>query len=150
MMADTDKRPFMGFDKQNVGRYYEESFVDTKYKDDYYNSIWGRFDILKNNKVLTLDNDYPYARTVMGLSENGRYLYLMIVDGKRPDHSMGLTYHDCAVMLKSLGAMNAMACDQGGSSCMYVENMGGIITRPADSEGIERPIYSHFGISFDN
>jgi len=148
MMVDTDKRPFMAFNKQNKGKYYEESFVDTKYKDDYYNTIWGRFDILKNGEVIKHDRDRPYARTVMGLNEDGTELYLMIVDGKRPDHSVGLTYEDCAKMLKALGADNAMACDQGGSSCMYVNTMGGIINRPADSEGIERPIYSHFGISF--
>ncbi len=147
MMADTDKRPFIGFTKANRATYYEESFVDTEYKETYFNAIWGRFDILKKNKIVQHEVDRPYARTVMGLNEDGTELYLMIVDGKRPDYSVGLTYEDCARMLKSLGASDAMACDQGGSSCMYVKNMGGIINRPADSDGIERPIYSHFGIS---
>jgi len=73
----------------------------------------------------------------------------MVVDGKKPDHSVGLPYEDCAQMLKYLGASDAMGCDQGGSSCMYVESMGGIINRPAESDGVERPIYSHFGISFE-
>lgn len=147
MMKDTDKRPFIGITKSNKASYYKESFVDTEYKDAYYNAIWGRFDILLNGEVVKHDPDRPYARTVMGVNEDGTYLYLMIVDGKRPDYSVGLTYADCARMLKSVGAYSAMACDQGGSSCMYVENMGGIINRPADSDGIERPIYSHFGIS---
>ncbi len=147
MMVDTDKRPFIGFNKENKAHYYEESFVDTKYKDDYFNAIWGRFDILKNNEIIQHERDRPYARTVMGINKEGTYLYLMIVDGKRPDYSVGLTYKDCAKILKALGASDAMACDQGGSSCMYVETMGGIINRPADSDGIERPIYSHFGIS---
>jgi exopolysaccharide biosynthesis protein len=147
MMVDTEKRPFIGFDKMNNATYYEEKFVDTEYKDAYYNAIWGRFDILKDGELVLHDRDLPYARTVMGLSEDGEFLYLMIVDGKRPSYSIGLTYEDCAKMLRALGASDAMACDQGGSSCMYVENMGGIINRPADSDGIERPIYSHFGIS---
>jgi len=147
MMKDTDKRPFIGFNKANKAHYYEESFVDTKYKDDYFNAIWGRFDILKNGKVLSHERDLPYSRTVMGINAEGTYLYLMIVDGKRPDYSVGLSYADCARILKALGATDAMACDQGGSSCMFVESMGGIINRPADSDGIERPIYSHFGIS---
>jgi len=147
MMADTDKRPFIGFTKENKASYYEESFVDTEYKDAYYNAIWGRFDILKKNELVKHENDRPYARTIMGLNQDGTYLYLMIVDGKRPDYSAGLTYKDCARILKALGASDAMACDQGGSSCMYVRNMGGIINRPADSDGVERPIYSHFGIA---
>lgn len=147
MMADTEKRPFIGFSKENKVRYYEEAFIDTEYKDEYYNTIWGRFDILKKSGVVPHENDRPYARTIMGINEDGSYLYLMIVDGKRPDYSVGLTYRDCAKILKSLGASDAMACDQGGSSCMYVRNMGGIINRPADSDGVERPIYSHFGIA---
>lgn len=42
-----------------------------------------------------------------------------------------------------------MACDQGGLSCMYVEKYGGIINRPADSDGYERPIYSRFGLKYN-
>lgn len=151
MMVDTKLRPFIGFNKHNVAKYYEEEFVDTEYKDDYYNAIWGRFDILKKNKTIfprQYRRDFPYARTVMGLDQDGSELFLMVVDGKRPWYSVGLTYEDCAKMLRSLGAYDAMACDQGGSSCMYVEDMGGIINRPADWDGIERPVYSHFGISF--
>lgn len=146
-MKDTDKRPFIGFNKANVAKYYVESFVDTKYSEAYYNAIWGRFDILVENELIKHDPDRPYARTVMGVSADGAYLYLMIVDGKRPDYSEGLSYADCAKILRALGASDAMACDQGGSSCMYVKTMGGIINRPADSDGIERPIYSHFGIA---
>lgn len=147
MMADTKERPFIGVSAENKAQYFEESFVDTEYKDAYYNAIWGRFDILKKGQLIAHENDRPYARTVMGVDGTGNYLYLMIVDGKRPDYSAGLSYEDCAKILRALGANDAMACDQGGSSCMYVRNMGGIINRPADSDGIERPIYSHFGIS---
>lgn len=147
MMADTKKRPFIGVSAENKAQYFEESFVDTEYKDDYYNAIWGRFDILKKGKLVAHESDRPYARTVMGVDGTGNYLYLMIVDGKRPDYSAGLTYEDCAKMLRALGANDAMACDQGGSSCMYVRNMGGIINRPADSDARERKIYSHFGVA---
>ena len=148
MMADTKKRPFIGFSKKtNRANYSVESVVDTVMNNDKYNAIWGRFDILVDNEILSLENDNPYARTVMGTNADGTLLYLMIVDGKRPDYSEGLTYHNCADILRLLGASNAMACDQGGSSCMYLEPMGGIINRPADSDGYERPIYSHFGIS---
>ncbi len=148
MMADTDKRPFIGFSESSKAYYSKSSIVDTKYDaSNKYNAIWGRFDILVNNQLIPHENDKPYARTVMGTNKEGNLLYLMIVDGKRPDYSEGLTYQNCAKILRALGADNAMACDQGGSSCMYMKTMGGIINRPADSDGIERPIYSHFGIS---
>ena len=72
---------------------------------------------------------------------------MMIVDGKRPQYSLGLTLGESAHLLKMLGAWNVMSCDQGGSSCMYLKDYGGIINRPADSDGYERVVYSHFGIS---
>lgn len=147
LMQDTDLRPFIGFSKTNLGHYSRAELVDTVYDDNKFNAIWGRFDILLDNEILTLEGDNPYARTIMGIDEKGEKLYLMIVDGKRPDYSEGLTYSECAKILNLLGASNAMACDQGGSSCMYIRSMGGIINRPADSDGLERPIYSHFGIS---
>lgn len=148
MMADTDLRPFIGFDRRSKAYYSTNSEIDTVYDpNNKYNAIWGRFDILVNNELILHENDNPYARTVMGTNKEGNLLYLMIVDGKRPDYSEGLTYENCAKILQALGADNAMACDQGGSSCMYMEPMGGIINRPADSDGYERPIYSHFGIS---
>lgn len=147
LMEDTDKRPFIGFSKTNLAHYSEEKILDTVYDDNKYNAIWGRFDILLDDEIIIHEIDNPYARTIMGVDPTGEKLYLMVVDGKRPDYSQGLTYYECAKILNLLGASDAMACDQGGSSCMYVEPMGGIINRPADSDGLERPIYSHFGIS---
>lgn len=147
MLVDSDKRPFIGFEKNNTAHYSVENIIDTVLDEKKYNAIWGRFDILTNGKVLPQVTDNPYARTIMGTNQEGSVLFLMIVDGKRPDYSEGLTYVNCARILKALGADYAMACDQGGSSCMYVKPMGGIINRPADSDGYERPIYSHFGIS---
>jgi len=147
MMADSEKRPFMGFTRSNKVSYSKESILDTIQGPDKYNAIWGRHDILVDGIVLEDIESKPYARTIMGSNKEGTKLYLMIVDGKRPDYSLGLTYEKCAKMLKKLGADNAMACDQGGSSCMYIETMGGLVNRPADSDGYERKIYSHFGIS---
>lgn len=147
MMVDSEKRPFMGFSKANRIRYFKESIIDTIQGPDKYNAIWGRHDILVNGEVLPDSESRPYARTIMGSDEAGDLLFLLIADGKRPDYSLGLSYKDCASILKSLGAANAMACDQGGSSCMYIETMSGLVNRPADSDGYERKIYSHFGIS---
>ncbi len=144
-MTDTKERPFLSFDKSNKAKYVKAVIVDTTLTEDKYNAIWGRFDILVDNEIVEDTRNTHYSRTVMGINGDGNILYLMIVDGKRPEHSLGLTYAECASVMKLVGATNAMACDQGGSSCMYVKGKG-IINRPADSEGIERPVYTHFGI----
>jgi len=147
LLEDSDKRPFLSFSKDNHATYFEASIVDTDLSEEKYNTIWGRFDILLDGEVQPDPNNRPYSRTIMGIDKEGRYLYMMIVDGKRPQYSLGLTLAESAHLLKMLGAWNVMSCDQGGSSCMYLKDYGGIINRPADSDGYERVVYSHFGIS---
>lgn len=149
MMADSKERPTLVFNKQNLASYEEQVIVDTVGKDNTYNAIWGRRDILVDNEVIPFppEKQKSYSRTVMGIDETGTKLYLMIVDGKRPDYSVGLRYEECAELLSTVGANNAMACDQGGSSCLYLRDFGGIVNRPADSEGTERVVYTHFGLA---
>ena len=79
----------------------------------------------------------------MGIDSAGYALTLIIVDGRMPGHSVGMKMHQCAELMLSLGVFNGMACDQGGSSCFYLQNTG-IINRPCD--GGERPVYTHFGV----
>lgn len=146
LLEDSDKRPFLSFDKNNNATYFKAPIVDTTLSEDKYNTIWGRFDILVDGEVQPDQLKRPYSRTIMGIDREGRYLYLMIVDGKRPQYSLGLSLEESASLLKLLGAWNVMSCDQGGSSCMYLKNYGGIVNRPADSDGYERVVYSHFGI----
>jgi|TARA_B110000208_G_scaffold57567_1_gene75436 hypothetical protein len=147
LQEDGALRPFLSFNRNNKGTYSEAKIVDTANTPDKYNTIWGRFDVLVDNEVVPDPQQRSYTRTVMGIDEAGKILYLMIADGKRPSYSMGLTYEECGKVMKSLGAKNAMACDQGGSTAMYVKAVNGLINRPADSDGQERQIYTHFGVS---
>lgn len=144
LLEDSKDRPFLSFDKNLKPTYFPEAILDTTNSPEKYNTIWGRYDILLNGKIVNFEDDYEYPRTIMGINQAKDKLYLMIVDGSQPGYSMGLTYKYCAELMQLLGAYNAMACDQGGSSCMYVEKMGGIINRPRD--GQERFVYTHFGL----
>lgn len=145
-MLDTDKRPFLFFDKYNKASYSPEKEVVTKHSEEIYNAIWGRWDLLINGQFAEFENSRIYAQCVMGIDKSGETLYLLIVDGKREEYSKGLSFEECAKLIQQLGCQNAMACDQGGSVCMYVEPMKGIINRPADNDGDERVVYTHFGI----
>jgi hypothetical protein len=147
LLEDSDKRPFLSFSRNNHAAYYKAPIVDTVLTEEKYNTIWGRFDILLDGEVQEDKYNRPYSRTIMGIDKEGQYLYMMVVDGKRPQYSLGLTFAESAILLKLLGAWNVMACDQGGSSCMYLKSYGGIVNRPADSDGYERSVYSHFGLS---
>ncbi|MET9730743.1 phosphodiester glycosidase family protein [Streptomyces sp. NPDC006458] len=74
-------------------------------------------------------------RTAAGVTANGR-IVLLTVDGRRPGHSAGLTIAETAEVMRSLGAVNAINLDGGGSTAMVVnDELQGV---PSDRAG-ERP-----------
>lgn len=80
---------------------------------------------------------WRHPRTGVGITADGRIL-LVVLDGRRPGYSLGMRREDFAVLMLSLGAVDAMALDGGGSSEMVVE--GRIVNRPSGNE--ERPLES--------
>lgn len=69
-------------------------------------------------------------RTAAGVARGGRTVLLVVVDG-RQTHSRGLTLYQLARVLVELGAERAINLDGGGSSAMYVERAGGIVSSPS-------------------
>lgn len=150
LLADSADRPFLSFDRENKARYYRAEIVDTAVAEEKFNTIWGRFDLLVDGKAVmdteTDDTaDVLYPRTIMGIDRAGGQLFLLVADGRQSGYSLGLKLADAARLLAAIGAYNAMSCDQGGSSCMYLKTRNGLVNGPSD--GHERPVYSHFGIS---
>ncbi|MFM7310941.1 MAG: phosphodiester glycosidase family protein, partial [Flavobacteriales bacterium] len=146
-LEDDKHRPFLAFNRQNHGTYSPEEIVDVILDENKFNTIWGRYDCVVQGKTAVSPHDLSvmakYPRTLMGIDSAGYALTLIIVDGRMPGHSVGMMMHQCAELMLSLGVFNGMACDQGGSSCFYLQNTG-IINRPC--EGGERPVYTHFGV----
>ncbi|HEY0456206.1 MAG TPA: phosphodiester glycosidase family protein [Verrucomicrobiae bacterium] len=64
-------------------------------------------------------------RTAIGYSEDGRYLFLITIDGRQPGYSDGATDCDTAAWLASAGAYNALMLDGGGSTTMAIANGAG-------------------------
>lgn len=71
-------------------------------------------------------------RTMAGLDKQGR-LILATVDGRRPGVSEGFTLEEAARFIRSLGAVQALNLDGGGSSAMAVR--GRLATTPSDATG---------------
>ena len=74
-------------------------------------------------------------RTAIGITARGELL-LLVVDGRRPGYSVGMTLAEVAALLARLGAVDAMVLDSGGSSTMFFD--GRVVNSPSD--GAERPI----------
>jgi exopolysaccharide biosynthesis protein len=71
-----------------------------------------------------------------GVTRDGRLL-LVAVDGRAPGFSAGLDFEEEALVMRALGASDAVNLDGGGSTTMTVR--GNVVTRPSDATG-ERPI----------
>jgi hypothetical protein len=142
-----NRHPFLAFDRQNRATYTPAAASARKVPPGGYNVISGRTDALLAGAAVTADLRNRQPRTAMAINENGTRLYLLVVDGRQPGYSMGLTRADVAAVLKAFGAHNGMLCDEGGSSCIFLKKLGGISNIPCDKGGQERPTYTHFGLA---
>jgi phosphodiester glycosidase len=75
-----------------------------------------------------------HPRTAIGF--NGRKLYLLVTDGRRPGFSSGMTLEELAQAMVALGCTDALNMDGGGSSTLWAR--GTIVNQPSD--GRERPV----------
>jgi exopolysaccharide biosynthesis protein len=108
--------------------------------------------LLQGGEVISdLDETEIDPRTAVGTNRNGRFVFLVVVDGRQPFYSEGATFTELAELLQELGAFYAMSLDGGGSSTMVIEGEDGkpiIINSPIDSyiPMRERPVANHFGV----
>ncbi|HLW37623.1 MAG TPA: phosphodiester glycosidase family protein [Candidatus Eremiobacteraceae bacterium] len=80
--------------------------------------------------------------TAAGLDASGSTLRLVVVDGRSPGTSVGLTRPMLAALMAALGCVTAMAFDSGGSTEMVVRHLGdaGVSVANTPSDGRERAI----------
>ncbi|MYR59500.1 sporulation protein, partial [Streptomyces sp. SID625] len=71
-------------------------------------------------------------RTMAGVDARGR-LILATVDGRRTGGSEGFTLQEAAAFMRSLGAVDALNLDGGGSTAMAVG--GVLVNNPSDATG---------------
>ncbi|MDE3074090.1 MAG: phosphodiester glycosidase family protein [Chloroflexota bacterium] len=88
------------------------------------------------------ETNRPYPVSGVGISQDGRTLSLVVVDGHEGRPYRGLTRPQFAWYFQTIGAWNAMAFDSGGSAEMVVRRPGHAWTDVVNSpsEGRERPV----------
>lgn len=109
--------------------------------------VSGRPDLLRNGNISSSQHGTDFCttrhpRTALGMSQDNKKLYLVVVDG-RTSASVGMTCAELATLLQGLGAHNAANLDGGGSSAMFVRGQG-IVNRPSD--GNERVVANHLAV----
>lgn len=73
-----------------------------------------------------------HPRTAVAKLNDGKFL-MLTVDGRQPGVSVGMNLYELADYLLSLGAIDAMNLDGGGSTTMFLD--GRVINTPSDKEG---------------
>jgi hypothetical protein len=89
-----------------------------------------------------------HPRTAAGLDRTGTKLTLMVVDGRQPKLSVGMTLHELARETIRLGCYNAINLDGGGSCTMVYRDPGThvlkVVNSPSDTK--ERSVAEVLGV----
>jgi hypothetical protein len=83
------------------------------------NAVGGFHQILINGESAqrTHNGKARHPRSAAGISQDGKYLYLAVIDGRRSG-SVGTTEEETALLLRSLGSWEGINFDGGGSSAL--------------------------------
>ncbi|WP_412080803.1 phosphodiester glycosidase family protein [Streptomyces sp. SCL15-4] len=108
----------------------------------------GGFPVVRGGAPLSgLDDETSAVRTAVGVKGGGRQLLLLALDGGA-DYRSGLTVHEEADVMRSLGASDAFNLDGGGSTEMVTRDAGAsaVTVRNHPSGGTERPVPNGVGV----
>jgi hypothetical protein len=73
-----------------------------------------------------------HPRTLIGTAADGA-IWLVTVDGRQPQLSVGMTLEELRTLARRLGLVNALNLDGGGSTTMWVQ--GQVLNSPSDPTG---------------
>ncbi|GAB4578942.1 MAG: hypothetical protein Fur0022_16790 [Anaerolineales bacterium] len=113
-------------------------------------AISGLETLIRSGKIVPGLEGGAEPRTALGLNRAGKILTLVVVDGRQPGYSEGVTLPELAALLLEYGVHDGINMDGGGSSTLVVEGEDGqplILNSPIDSNfpGRERPVANHLG-----
>jgi len=118
---------------------------------EVYNALSGTHCILERGRIA---RDLPgtiHPRTAVALDRQAGRLFLVVVDGRQPNYSVGVTLEELARIVLEYGGDTALNLDGGGSSALVIERKPGNAVRlnsPVHTRipGRERPVANHLGI----
>jgi hypothetical protein len=118
-----------------------------------YNAISGDRILLSRGEIEKdlPDDDAPNPRSAVALDREAKTLWIVVVDGRQPGYSEGVSLREFAQILADYGLDTALNLDGGGSSTLVMEGWLGfakVLNSPVDRyiPGLERPVANHLGI----
>ncbi|MCX7172909.1 MAG: phosphodiester glycosidase family protein [Proteobacteria bacterium] len=112
--------------------------------------------LAKGELTPSATNVVRHPRSAVGLSADGKTLYLVAIDGRQDGHSRGVTLAELARIFQTFGADSAINLDGGGSTSMVLKDTAtGVFTianQPSEPSSaklpvrVERPVIDVVGI----
>lgn len=137
---------FFAIKKDGTAVVGDQAFYNT-IKSDIKEAVGGRVTLVQNGIVLSQASDVVEPRTAIGISEDGKKVYMLVIDGRNFHYSNGMNYTELAQCFRALGAYNAINLDGGGSSTFIIRNTPDftddrfeIRNWPTDKGGLERAV----------
>ncbi|MGD1714086.1 phosphodiester glycosidase family protein [Dapis sp. BLCC M172] len=119
-------------------------------------AISGNLILIANGQAIAVPGNSPfnqraYPRTAVGINQKGDKLWLVLVDGKQPFYSDGVTMAELQEFLINLGIDKALNLDGGGSTTLVVrpDSQGKLLNSPVHTliPMRQRSIANHLGFS---
>lgn len=96
--------------------------------------------IIRDGKVSVEADEGPnkhidprHPRTAVGYDESGNNVYFVVVDGRQPGYSVGMSLDELARFMVNIGVYQGLNLDGGGSSALVVKDV--VVNRPSDTTG---------------
>lgn len=102
----------------------------------------GKIDIYNNEERMFMGKAIAdlHPRTAMGYTDKGE-LVILVVEGRHKNVSAGVSLIQLAAMMQSLGCVEALNLDGGGSTCMLIQGKPVIrVSDIKDGEPTQRPV----------
>ncbi|MEC4984395.1 MAG: phosphodiester glycosidase family protein [Oscillatoria sp. PMC 1068.18] len=142
-----------------VSEANQATIEGTKCPENTQQALTGSTILVKDSQVVKISDNSPIAntpvpRTAVAIDKTGKKLWLIIIDGRQPFYSDGVTLTELAEIIVDLGADRGLNLDGGGSTTLVVENgeKAQVLNAPFHTRipMRQRPIANHLGVYFQD
>lgn len=134
--------------------FYEDKtarIIDSQTEEDLSadvrHAVGGFWTILRNGSIVPQKNQRRDSRTAVGLADNGKTLFAVVVEGASKRNSEALSFEETAMLMQNLGVDDALQLDGGSSSSLVIkENGKQRIAAPTSCWNIHIRVASNIGI----
>ncbi|MCO6024465.1 phosphodiester glycosidase family protein [Prevotella cerevisiae] len=105
-----------------------------------YSSVLGSGPILMTDGIIPeFPDSIRHPRTIIGITNNGKDIIMVVIDGRFKGNADGMSYKECATIARYLKMKDVINLDGGGSSTLWTKT-NGVINHPCDNH-----LFDHTG-----